>query len=238
MNSLVITALVGAHIIIAISTFAMMNPMLVGIKSGHDLSPIVVYDQHNILDEQLKFVQDAVGTDFEGYRNHCLRTLTFVYHQMPDSVFDKQPNILDIVSVALAFHNVGMWTLEPRDYKNHSIAVMEQHVKKEGKWDNTSINMMREIILLHDLFGQYKDGESEWMNEMINTVRHAYWADTTVGFIRGEMHASIVEAAYKKVPDAGYHNVITSMTSRFSLYGIILHLVALSPSLTTRNVKR
>ena len=237
MNSLVIAALVGAHIIIAISTFAMMNPVLMGMKSGHDLSPIVVYEQHSTLDVQLKTVQDALGTDFEGYRNHCLRTLTFVHHQMPDLVFEKQPNILDIVSVALAFHSVGMWTHGPQDYIKHSTALMEQNLRKEGIWDDNSIHMMREIILLHDLFGEYKDGESEWMNEMIDTVRHAYWADTTVGFIRGDMHTSIVEAAYKKVPDAGFHNVITSMTSHFSFYGILLRLVGLSPSLTPRNIK-
>ena len=102
---MMIAAILGASFVVLLSAFAVSNPWLFGLDTGVDLSNIGVFNQHYMLDGELKMVKEDIGADFEAYRNHCLRVLTFTQFFIPPSVFEVYPNAMNIVAMALA----GFW---------------------------------------------------------------------------------------------------------------------------------
>jgi len=213
---MMIAAILGASFVVLLSAFAVSNPWLFGLDTGVDLSNIGVFNQHYMLDGELKMVKEDIGADFEAYRNHCLRVLTFTQFFIPPSVFEVYPNAMNIVSMALAFHDVALWTDGALDYIDPSVAQMELHVRKEGIWDQEQIDIAKEIILWHHKVTPYNGGSSEAINDIVNAVRKADWADASWGVIRWNLPAPLFEAAYQKIPEAGFHMILAGMGARLS----------------------
>ena len=56
----------------------------------------------------------------------------------------------------------------------------------------------------------------EYINEIVNAVRKADWADATMGVVRFGLPQSILGAAYEAIPEEGFHNVLLNMGGRLS----------------------
>jgi hypothetical protein len=202
---MIVASIIGVVLAILISIFVALNPILFGLDTGLTTREIFVFDKHVILDGQLEILAAELGDHFDGYRNHCLRTLTFARFFLPKPVFDLYPNVLDVISVALAFHDLGTWTDVELDYRNASAAQMEYRVRREGVWDEDTIRTMRQIILGHHEINEYTGGETDVINDIVNAVRKADWVDSTMGVIRYDMPAPLLEAAYHTNPDLHFH---------------------------------
>jgi hypothetical protein len=224
------TAFLVGVLAIGFGAFAAFNPLLFRIRTGVPHDTHFVYSKHFILDGELeRFRSKIPPDDFEGYRNHCLRVMSFAKFHMPEYVYEEYPNAMNIVAMALAYHDVGLWTDGELNYLEPSAKRMESYVEAEGVFDEKQIAIAREIIMQHHKFTDYSssDKSSKAIDAMVNAVRKGDWADATVGIIRFGLPASLLEAAYAKVPEAGFHAMLAGMGSRLSPHSLVGQLEVL-----------
>ncbi|HEY0915356.1 MAG TPA: hypothetical protein VGE22_10830, partial [Solimonas sp.] len=71
--------------------------------------------QHNLLDSLLHEHAAVLGPDMTAYRNHCLRVFNYYcWQRTPDEQEQRH------AAVALAFHDIGIWTDGTWDYLDPS----------------------------------------------------------------------------------------------------------------------
>jgi hypothetical protein len=67
-----------------------------------------------------------------------------------------------------------------------------------------------------DIAANRSAAELESINEIVNAVRKADWADATMGIIRYGLPQDLLVAAYNAIPEAGFHKMLLNMGSRLS----------------------
>ena len=213
---------------IGAGAFIVLNPLLFGFSTGIPHDKFFIYSKHFMLDGELELVRDSIPPeDFERYRNHCLRVMSFAKYLMPDFVYEEYPNAMNIVAMALAYHDVALWTDGKLNYLEPSAIQMERHTAKEGVFEENHISIARQIIMEHHKLTDYHSKVTNndrrqsttsgaAVDAIVNAVRKADWTDATVGIIRFEVPAALLEAAYAKIPDAGFHAMLAGMGGRLS----------------------
>jgi hypothetical protein len=202
------------------------NPMLFGrsvLTSGSPSSEFVIYDHYPALDDELLDLSKYIGKDFQAYRNHCLRVLTFTKFFLDQNAASdggvnlKQelPNAMDLAATAMAYHDVGLWTDHDLNYLEPSAKKLDQTVF--NGFSLHEIRVMDEIILQHHKITTYDSTEfTDAENLLINAVRKADWTDATMGLVRYGLPATLLEMAYTKIPEAGFHMMLAGLDSRLS----------------------
>jgi hypothetical protein len=194
------------------------NPLLFGRQSGaesksHDI--YTVFDHYAYLDDELFSLSNFIGKDLSSYRNHCLRVLSFTKFFLTDSTIKEFPDAMDVAATAIAYHRVGLWTDKNLNYLQSSKEQLETALG--GSVPAEEMNIMREIILQQHKITDYTNiNMSPEENDLINAVRKASWADATMGLIRFDLPAPLLEAAYNQVKGMGFHKKVFEMTSTLS----------------------
>lgn len=204
---------------VAAGIFVSTNPMLFGYSAGPLLGNYTIYKDDAILNDELARIAGDVGDELDSYRNHCLRVLTFSKFFIPDFVFDDIPDAMDIVSMSLAYHDCALWTDKKLSYILPSMHQMVAHTK--DRWTAEQVNIASQIIEQHHKITPYHGGENKTVDALVNAVRKADWADATMGILRSGMPASLLGAAYKEIPEAGFHELLAGLGDRLepdSLY--------------------
>jgi len=189
------------------------DPLLFGKRTGKSHDGYTIYKHYPQLDDELFTVSSSVGKEFTAYRNHCLRVLTFTKYFLPDSVTKEIPNAMDLAASALAYHDVGLWTDKKLDYLEPSKIQLDKALG--SAYSPKEIKVMEEIILQHHKWSDYTDLSSA-ENDLINAVRKADWADASIGVIRFDLPAPLLEAAYDQLPEAGFHQILLDVLVRLS----------------------
>jgi hypothetical protein len=164
-------AFLAAIIAIGVGTFAASNPFLFGIHSGIPHDSHFIYTKHSILDGELERVRANIPEDdFERYRNHCLRVLSFAKFHMPDFVLEEYPDAMNIVAMALAYHDVALWTDGELNYLEPSAKRMESYIRTEGVFDEKQIAIAREVIMQHHKYTDYSSSKdsNKSIDAMVN----------------------------------------------------------------------
>ena len=66
---------------------------------------IAIIDHDEIIERELAPLRETIGADFDGYRNHVYRVLTYAMHFLGGDAKWRET-----VAFALAYHDVGLWT--------------------------------------------------------------------------------------------------------------------------------
>eukprot|EP00211_Chloroparvula_japonica_P016482 CAMPEP_0119120450 /NCGR_PEP_ID=MMETSP1310-20130426/1482_1 /TAXON_ID=464262 /ORGANISM="Genus nov. species nov., Strain RCC2339" /LENGTH=191 /DNA_ID=CAMNT_0007109927 /DNA_START=82 /DNA_END=657 /DNA_ORIENTATION=- len=150
--------------------------------------------------------RDAIGGDFRGYKNHCLRVLSLALHHLggPDGVSDSERRDLEL---AIGYHDIALWTDDALAYLEPSI---ERALGEVG--DEVDDVLLRDVIYWHHKVTSFTEGPTPRHNDLVNAVRIADWADATLGLVSsfnvGDLRA--VQAAF---PNSGFHMAL----GRFSM---------------------
>ena len=181
------------------------NPVLFGTpkKESYAFYDHTVYEYYPHLDDELFPLASAIDTDFGAYRNHCLRVLTFTKHFLPESTEEDLPDAMDLAATAIAFLRVGLWTDKNLNYVESSKDQLETSLG--DSFAPEKLNIMREIILQQHKITDYTGMSNDAANALVNAVRKASWADSTMGLIRFQLPASLLESAYDQLEGAGFH---------------------------------
>jgi hypothetical protein len=227
--------------------FLRANPLILGQSSG--LTPptseeFFVFEDHPALDKVLSRYKEQIGDDFERYRNHCLRVLSYSLYflkQDPSAVVSQED--IDAVATSLAYHDIALWTDGKLDYLGPSVGVFERDLQnerrlllsqnQEGGVESRSVELeallspsllendvlvetVREMILNHHRYNDWKSGDSLAKVSFVNAVRKADWADATLGVVRSGLPIAYLEAAFERQPSQGFHLMLANMGSRLS----------------------
>ena len=215
-------------------SFIQRNKMLFGFSSGDLPSDEVfhAYTEHIVLDTELAKFTDAMGDEMDAYRNHCLRVLSFAVAHLGGVKMVSSKSV-DVMALALAYHDLGLWSDGALDYLEPSARQLEASTRDNGEdediFDINDIATARAIITEHHKLTDYHSHDDKGINaNLVNAIRKGDWADFTIGIIRFGLPAGFVESAYTKIPEANFHMILTTMGGRLSPDSLINQLAILN----------
>jgi len=146
---------------------------------------------------------EQLGSDFTSYRNHCFRVYNFCAAFSIGNDFDK-----DKLSIATAFHDLGIWTNNTFDYLIPSQNLARDYLTKINKiaW----IDEIEAIISNHHKIMHLPKSLAE-------SFRKADWIDISLGVIKFGLPKSFVSETLLTFPNAGFHKKLTILTCQWTM---------------------
>lgn len=232
-----------------VGRFLRANPLILGQSSG--LTPptseeFFVYKEHAALDKVLSRYKEEIGDDYDRYRNHCLRVLSYsLYFLKQDSGAVVSQQDIDAMATSLGYHDIALWTDRTLSYLGPSVDLFERDLQHDRKLllarnqedgvesrsieheeesilptgllgSDVLVETVRQIILNHHRYSDWKNGESSGKPSLVNAVRKADWADATLGMARSGLPIEYMESAFEKQPAHGFHLMLANMGKRLS----------------------
>jgi hypothetical protein len=141
-----------------------------------------------------------VGRDFEGYRNHTYRVVNLCAAQSP-----SDPEQLEKMATAAAFHDLGIWTDDTFDYLEPSVRLATAHLTRAGRagW----IAEITAMIRNHHKVSPYR-GDPRWL---VEPFRRADWIDVTLGWRTFGLSRALITTIRSAWPSAGFHKRLVQL---------------------------
>lgn len=162
-----------------------------------------IITQHQQLDQILADWQPQLGKDFIAYRNHCYRVLNFY-----SALVEKSPDHLNKAAIAVAFHDLGIWSHGTMDYLPPSAELARAYLVTEDKED-----------WLEDVVAMINDHHklTPTANVLANAFRKADWLDVALGLLKVGVDRALVKIVQDTFPDAGFHAMLIRLSVRNTL---------------------
>lgn len=164
-----------------------------------------IQERSTILDAILDRRREALGTDFIAYENHCYRVMNFCL-----ALSGEISENMDKVSIAAAFHDLGIWTNRTFDYLGPSRQLAREYLvcAGHGAWAEE----IEAMIEQHHKVGKYRY-HPDWL---VESFRKADWIDISLGMLTFELPSPFVKDVLTRFPNAGFHKRLTVLTVRRS----------------------
>ncbi|MQA29822.1 MAG: hypothetical protein GEU82_08290 [Luteitalea sp.] len=156
-----------------------------------------------ILDQLLDAHATALGGDLMAYRNHAYRVVNLCVAFSPDD-----PEQLQKMAVAAAFHDLAIWTDGTFDYLQPSIRLASAHLAQSGRaeWTTEIAGMIRE----HHKISRYR-GDPEGL---VESFRRADWVDVSRGLLTFGLPRRLLREISSTWPSAGFHKRLVQLALR------------------------
>lgn len=167
-----------------------------------------VIESQTLLDELLEGGRSILGSDYAGYRNHCLRVFNFAYALSGESGENS-----DKLAIASFFHDYGIWAEGTFDYlspsKKHAACFLRE--KGLAGW----CEEISEMIGWHHKITPYK-GNPSWL---VESFRKADWIDISGGMLRFRLPDAFVSDVMDAFPNEGFHKMLLTLAkARFKTH--------------------
>lgn len=154
-----------------------------------------IVEFNEIIDEVLLSYQGQLNLDYTKYRNHVYRVLNLaIILSNPDEENYKA------LSIAAAFHDLGIWTANTFDYLAPSVDLAHNYLAQNELSHLESL--VTEIINNHHKLSAYKS------NNIVEPFRKADLIDLSFGLIGYGIDAKTLKAVNKQFPSCGFHRFI------------------------------
>jgi hypothetical protein len=146
----------------------------------------------------------GIGNDFTAYRNHVYRVANLCGAMTEGS---KDPNRIEKIGIAAAFHDLGIWTENTFDYLPPSIRLAREHLVStvRSHW----VAEITEMIEKHHKVTAYGG-----TLPLVEPFRRADWIDITMGLIRFGQPRAFIRELYEEWPGAGFHRNLLRLEAR------------------------
>lgn len=175
-------------------------------------------DRLAVLDAILDDHAHALGRDFHPYRNHAYRVANFAWCLLPGSVHD-----LYVLTVAVAFHDLGIWTAGTFDYLAPSEALARQYLLDNGRPE--LVPVVLEMISEHHRVSHVAPDQ----DRRIEAFRCADWIDVSLGLRRFSLPADDFTRIVAQFPRLGFHLRLVQFSLRHALRHPLRPLPMLKP---------
>lgn len=159
-----------------------------------------------LFDDLIEQNAPAIGKDMAGYRNHCYRVINFA-----NALASGDPDQLDKLSIAAAFHDIGIWTHGTFDYLPPSAqqarAWLARHDRPE--WADEITAMISEH---HKITAC-----APHRTALVEAFRQADWIDVSAGVLRHGLPRAFIRQVQSAFPDAGFHLRLLQLSARRAL---------------------
>jgi hypothetical protein len=148
---------------------------------------------HPTLDAILNTYREQIGVDFIGYRNHCYRVLNI--YQALGLLYDVKVD-LEQAAIALAFHDLGIWTDHTVDYLPPSIREAKAYLATRPEIDE-----MQTILMI----SQHHKIRTFMFDTEVELFRQADLVDFSLGMVRNGLDKTFIRTIKEAFPNAGFH---------------------------------
>lgn len=152
--------------------------------------------KNNTIDQILECYKSELGKSFEAYRNHVYRVFNF---SIPSLSTQDEINTL---AIAVAFHDLGIWTHKTFDYLNPSIDLANKYCDEQVISQETS-NEIKIIINLHHKLSKINT------STLAEIFRQADLVDLSLGIVRNNKKWNEIKLVKKTFPNKGFHLYLT-----------------------------
>jgi len=154
--------------------------------------------QNEIIDTILNSYKDELGKNFGQYKNHVYRVYNFVI------LLNVTENDLETLSVAAAFHDLGIWTNKTFDYIKPSVELATKYCLSKN-FSNNKISEIATTISEHHKFSAIRT------SKLAEIFRLADMTDLTLGFIRNGIERKKIKQIQKTFPNKRFHINLTKL---------------------------
>jgi hypothetical protein len=152
-----------------------------------------------MLDEILEAHRAELGNDFTAYGNHTYRIVN-----LGVALSSEDPQQLEKLAIAAAFHDLGIWTDGTFDYLPPSIRLASAHLVQTGRAEWTP--EITEMILQHHKISAWR-GNPNWL---VEPFRRADWIDVTRLRTFG-LPRRLLKEIFAAWPNAGFHKKLVQL---------------------------
>jgi len=156
-----------------------------------------IFTQSDRIDALLAPFRTTLGGDYDAYRGHLLRVLTYTIHFLDGDESDRE-----VIETALVYHDIGMWSDLELAYLEPSIAHVLADNRKEG-WGYDPQLLTNLIAAHHKIFPFTGPND-----RLVNAFRKGDWVDATGGLIRHGLTRAQLAAVYAAIPEAGFASTL------------------------------
>jgi hypothetical protein len=159
-----------------------------------------------LLDDLLRKHGPEIGGDMAAYRNHCYRIINFA-----NALTSGDPDQLDKLSIAAAFHDLGIWTDNTFDYlpPSEQLARAWLPTMERADWSDEIAAMITEH---HKITAC-----APHRTALVEAFRQADWIDVTAGVLRHGLPRSFIREVQSAFPDAGFHLRLLQLSGKRAL---------------------
>jgi hypothetical protein len=187
---------------------------------------IEVHKNSKHLEERLTKFKDVIGGDYEGYRNHIYRVLTYSLHYLNTDIahFAEIQKFIPVIEEALVFHDIGLWTDKQLSYLEPSSFRAKEALN--DVYSEEELTLLHNIIFWHHKVTDF-EGEHE---DIVNAVRKADWIDATMGLVNFGMPNPLITEVNAVLPESGFHRTLVEIGPRYygyNVYKIITELITI-----------
>lgn len=162
---------------------------------------MIIIKKNMILDDALETWQDALGADFTAYKNHCYRVFNFYAALIAKTLIN-----IDKGAIAIAFHDIGIWTHKTFDYLAPSEQLAREYLMAEGHAD-----WIDEIIAMID---NHHKVTAYHGDPLVEAMRKADWIDVSLGLRRFGLDKSFVASVQAEFPNEGFHQRLVELSTK------------------------
>ncbi|GAA3975495.1 HD domain-containing protein [Allohahella marinimesophila] len=156
--------------------------------------------QDALLDQLLAEHSSQLGADLRAYTNHCYRVFNLAL-----LMTDPQADTGEKLSIACAFHDLGIWTDNTFDYIDPSVDLAQAYLEKIGKpgWSDEVSQMISEHHKVTSSSG----------SDLVEKFRQADWIDVTMGMRSFGIDRLTIRALYEVFPTHGFHKRLAQLSA-------------------------
>lgn len=159
-----------------------------------------------LLDELLQRHSHALGSDFGAYRNHAYRVANFCAALASPTAAGADEDSMRRISIAAAFHDLGIWTDHTFDYLAPSERLAERYLAEIEGTDAAG-----EIVAMIDQHHKITPCRSDERG-LVEAFRRADWADVSRGAIASGLAADVRREVFAAFPSAGFHKRLMQLS--------------------------
>lgn len=156
-----------------------------------------------LLEEVLEHHAAQLGADFVPYRNHAYRVANFCWALVAD---DGDQESLETISLAAAFHDLGIWTDHTFDYLAPSRRLADAWLASRAH--TGSADVIGTMICQHHKITPWRgDGGG-----LVECFRRADLADVSRGLLRSGLPRELLREVNATFPNAGFHRLLLKLS--------------------------
>jgi hypothetical protein len=155
------------------------------------------------LDALLSEHASDLGPDFEAYKNHTYRVVNACA-----ALSTRAPEQLEKMAIAVAFHDIGIWTDRTFDYLLPSMRRARAHLTKAGK--SEWADEVDAMILEHHKLRPYTAPNN--LTWLVEPLRQADLVDVSHGLFAFGLSRSFLRDLFAAFPNAGFHKRLVELT--------------------------
>lgn len=160
-----------------------------------------IQERAPILDTILDRWRASLAGDYTAYRHHCYRVLNF------SLAFAGEGDVnLPKLSIASAFHDLGIWANDTYDYLDPSKQLCRAYLAETGQceWGEEIAAMIEQHHRI-----RRSPADPRWL---VESFRKADWVDVTKGALKFGLDAALVTEILARFPNAGFHKRLVVLT--------------------------